>query len=189
MKTKSDIERVRLNRSLADIDAVRFTHKFPGWEGHKGMTLSGVEAPLLQVFRGFENVDAVHGIFGANTGKVLAKVKVAVYDGMGYAWIDNERGRLRLMINRQYLQKGRKIDIYLDVIHELTHIRQHMKGIDLWDERYRYVDRPTEIEAYGNAVTEARRLGMPLKEIKRYLRVPYIPKENFERLFRNLGLE
>ncbi len=178
-----------INRKLENADTTQFSHSFPDWRGNGRMVVSGVNVPFAQVFSGFENVDAIKDTFRDRTKSVLSKLVVGVYDGEGFAWIDTERGRLRFMISRKYLLKGRKVDIYLDVVHELTHIKQHMKGMELWDEKYRYVDRPTEIEAYGAAVAEAKRLGFTLSEIKRYLRVPFIPKENFGRLFRNLDLE
>ena len=64
------------------------------------------------------------------------------------------------MISKGYLNNGDKTDIYLDLIHELCHVKQFMEGKELFDPRYDYVDRPTEIEAYRYAVKEARRIGL-----------------------------
>ena len=74
------------------------------------------------------------------------------------------------------------------VLHELTHIRQWHAGRELWDRRYNYVDRPTEIEAYRVAVDEARSLGMTDREIADYLRVEWTSREEHERLCKHLGV-
>jgi len=76
----------------------------------------------------------------------------------------------------------------LDILHELVHIRQWHDGKELWDRRYSYVDRPTEVEAYKFAVEVARKLGMPDREIADYLRVEWTSREEHERLCRRLGV-
>jgi len=43
--------------------------------------------------------------------------------------------------------------------------------LDLFDRKYSYVDRPTEVEAYKYTVEEARNLGMKKEEILDYLKV------------------
>jgi len=63
-----------------------------------------------------------------------------------------------------------------------------MEGKELFDKKYSYVDRPTEIEAYAEAVKEAKRIGMTRREIIDYLRVEWITEEEFERLVRAMGL-
>ncbi|MGQ9515369.1 MAG: hypothetical protein ACUVTL_10060 [Thermoproteota archaeon] len=54
--------------------------------------------------------------------------------------------------------------LYLDIIHELTHVKQFMDGKKLFDWRHKYVEMPTEVEAFRNAVEGARRLGWMTKE-------------------------
>jgi hypothetical protein len=76
---------------------------------------------------------------------------------------------------------GNEAHIYLDVIHELVHVRQFKEGEDLYDRRYAYLERPTEIEAYKVAVEEARRIGMSDQEIVDYLRVEWVTEEEFTR--------
>ncbi|MCS4539406.1 MAG: hypothetical protein HYU03_01775, partial [Thaumarchaeota archaeon] len=79
--------------------------------------------------------------------------------------------------------------LYLDLIHELVHVRQHMEGRELFDKRYSYVDRPTEIEAYSAAVKEAKRIGMSYEEIEDYLKVEWVTDEEFDRMLTNLHLK
>jgi hypothetical protein len=99
---------------------------------------------------------------------------------MGYMYVDDEDGHI--VISRGYLDNGDKTDIYLDLIHELCHVKQFMEGRDLFDLRYNYVDRPTEIEAYRYTVQEARRLGLSEERIRCYLWTEWMDDEEFRRL-------
>lgn len=144
--------------------------------------------PFTKVFKGFDRVEAVRRIFGTRTHQVLSRLRVLLYSSRwgGYLWIDDKKGAL--VVNLHYLKTGRKKYVYLDVIHELVHIKQHMDGRALFDERYGYVDRPTEIEAYKEAVKEAKRIGMSRKEIVDYLKVEWVNSSDFKRLLKAVGL-
>jgi len=86
------------------------------------------------------------------------------------------------MVSSKYLNKGDKTDIYLDVIHELVHVKQFMQGKELFDSHYSYTERPTEIEAYRYAVEEARRLGLSDARICKYLKTMWMSEKELERL-------
>ena len=47
----------------------------------------------------------------------------------GYMGVNDADGHL--MVNKTYLNSGDKTDIYLDVVHELCHVKQHLDGKDL----------------------------------------------------------
>ena len=141
--------------------------------------------PFKEVFRNFEKITAVRSIFGSKTDDVLSELMVHIEDGRGYMRIGDKDGSI--IVNAKYLKEGDETHLYLDVVHELVHIRQHMEGKELWDRRYAYVDRPTEIEAYKAVLEEARRLGLGEKEVVDYLRVEWVTDEEFERLLRTLG--
>lgn len=143
--------------------------------------------PFKSVFRGFESVRAVRTIFGKETEGVLNELSVEVSRTRGYMRINDHVGSI--IVSSKYLREGREVDVYLDVIHELVHIRQHRKGMELWDKRYDYVDRPTEIEAYKVAVKEARRLGMDEKQVAQYLKVEWISENAFDRFLGNVGVK
>lgn len=143
--------------------------------------------PFKDVFRGFEEVDAVRSIFGSKIEKVLTDLEVEIEDGQGYMRINDKKGSI--IVNAKYLKEGEESYIYLDVVHELVHIRQHMEGKELWDKRYAYVDRPTELEAYRVAVQEARRLGLREEKIVDYLKVEWVTDEEFRRLLDTLELK
>ena len=104
---------------------------------------------FVEVFLGFETVEAVRSIFSDRTEEILADLRVDVLPRAGYLRVDDETGNI--VVSSEYLKTGDERYLYLDVIHELVHIKQFMQGKELFDRRYSYVDRPTEIEAYGAA--------------------------------------
>ena len=140
----------------------------------------------MEYFKGFEKVPAVQGIFGEKTEEVLHNLKVE-FIWFGYMGVDDNDGHL--MVNGRYLNNGDKEDIYLDVIHELCHVKQHMDGRELFDPNYDYVDRPTEIEAYAYAVKEARRLGWTDERICEYLKTEWMSDEDLKRLAEHVDVK
>ena len=144
----------------------------------------GSKRNFTDYFKDFEKVEAVKGIFGEKTEEVLRNLKVEFIGLFGYMGVDDTDGHL--LINARYLEKGDKTDIYLDIIHELCHVRQYMEGKELFDGRYEYVDRPTEIEAYRYTVQEARRLGLSDERICQYLKTEWMSDEDLRKLAKHL---
>lgn len=116
--------------------------------------------------------------------RLLREATVAIARGAGYAYVDVEVPCI--VLGEEYYRTGKELDLYLDMLHELTHIRQHHEGKDLWDERYAYVDRPTEIEGYAVAVEEGRRLGMNDEEVVEHLSNPWMTAEDVRRLVQHV---
>ena len=140
---------------------------------------------FIDHFKGFERVAAVREIFGDETDRVLSDLKVEFFSSrFGYMGVSDEDGHL--IVSANYLREGDTPSIYLDVIHELVHVRQFREGRALFDETYEYSDRPTELEAYEHAVKEARRLGMSDDEIFEYLKVTWLTDDEVRRLAQNL---
>ena len=102
-------------------------------------------------------------------------------------WVNDMNGHI--MISSKYLNTGSKIDVYLDIIHELVHVRQFMEGKELFDSNYDYVERPTEIEAYRYAVEEARNLGLDDKRICEYLKTEWMNQDDLKRLAKILKVK
>ncbi len=143
---------------------------------------------LLDVFPGLDRTQAFQSLFADGMReKVLRDCKVDVVPEDTYMYIDDGPGNV--VAGLTYLKKGEEQILYLDILHELTHIRQWHAGRELWDRRYSYVDRPTEIEAYEVAVREARRLGMTDREIADYLRVEWTSREEHDRLCQRLKVK
>jgi hypothetical protein len=139
-----------------------------------------------EYFKDFENVEAVKGIFGEKTHEVLSHLKVEISWIMGYMFVDGSDGHL--VISKGYLNTGDKTDIYLDLIHELCHVKQFMEGRELFDPRYEYVERPTEIEAYRYCIQEARRIGLSEERICYYLKTEWMSEPDFKLLAKSVNV-
>jgi len=143
--------------------------------------------PFSRYFTGFENVPAVRRTFGPRAAQILKTVKVEFFSSrFGYMGVSDEDGHL--IVSEYYLRTGNPRDIYLDVVHELVHVKQHRDGQPLFHSRWEYQDRPTEIEAYRVCTDEGRRLGMTDRELIKYLKVPWLDDGEFRRLAKNLGI-
>jgi hypothetical protein len=144
--------------------------------------------PFMDYFKGFEQVDAVKKIFGEKTEEMLRNLRVEFAGMRAYMGVSNEDGHL--LVSALYLRDGDIVDIYLDVIHELVHVRQKiLEGKELFDDRFSYVERPTELEAYRFAVDEARRIGLNDEQICRYLKTEWMSNGELERLAKALGVD
>jgi len=143
---------------------------------------------FTEYFKGFEKLACVRSIFGEETERVLASLKVEFFSSkFGYMGVSDEDGHL--IVSAYYLREGELVSKYLDVIHELVHVRQFREGRPLFDENYEYHNRPTELEAYELAIAEGRRLGMSDKELFDYLKVDWMSEDEVRKLARNLGVK
>ncbi len=140
---------------------------------------------LLDIFTNFDQSPALTKIF-PNATSDIATVRVRVGRTPKYMRVMDDDGSIA--IGKEYLREGNWLHLYLDLIHETTHVRQHRQGLELYDDRYRYIDRPTEIEAMTIAVEEARRLNLAESEIAEYLDVPWITREEHTELLTKLGI-
>ena len=104
----------------------------------------------------------------------------------GYMYINDKDGSL--IVSLDYLRTADEHYLYLDVIHELVHIKQFFDGKNLFDEAFSYVERPTEIEAYRVAVDEARKMGMSEEAIADYLYVEWVTRKEYKQLLKTLGV-
>jgi len=143
--------------------------------------------PFTNYFKGFEKVEAVKQIFGDKTEEVLRNLRVQFFPMVGYMGTSNSDGHL--MINPRYLNNGDRVDVYLDIIHELVHVRQFMMGKELFDTHFDYAKRPTEIEAYRYTVEEARRIGLSDKRICECLKTEWMSNEDLRLLAKSLNVK
>jgi hypothetical protein len=144
--------------------------------------------PFLRHFKGFEKIPAVRAIFGARTEEALRKLKVEFFSSRwGFMGVSDEDGHL--LVSTHYLRTGNRRDIYLDVVHELVHVRQFRDGKELFADGFEYPDLPTEIEAYRTCVAEGRRLGLNDRELFGYLKVEWMSDRDVRRLARHVGVK
>ena len=149
-------------------------------------TLSRGEHPYLALLPRVTESPAARRIETrtAPLGPLLKGARVRIEAGAGYTWVDDDAPAIVLIDS--YYRSGEPLDLYLDLIHELTHLRQLVEGRGLWDESLRYEDRPTEVEAYAVAVEEGLRLGMTEDEICDHLSNPWMDRSAVRRLRKNI---
>src|SRR2546425_3183143 len=90
--------------------------------------------PLTKVFPGLDEDPAFVALFpdGAHE-EVLAKCYIEAVPEDMYMYIDDSDGHI--VAGLDYLKTGEPWVLYLDVIHELTHIRQWRAGEHPWGRR------------------------------------------------------
>ncbi|MGI0090824.1 MAG: hypothetical protein ACREBS_03855 [Nitrososphaerales archaeon] len=143
--------------------------------------------PFTEYFQGFENVPPIKSLFGNKANEILDKLKVEFYSSkFGYMGVSDEDGHI--MISSHHLRTGDFVTLYLDIVHELHHVKQFMDGKKLFLMEYEYVDSPIEVEAYLPTVQEARRIGLNDEQIIEYLKIDWISTEQHERLVNRMGL-
>ena len=144
---------------------------------------------LDDIFDGLNNSSILMEVFKTKNelDDVFSKTNVIVEEKDHYMFVKNEDATI--VIGLSHLKNSDSKVLYLDIVHELVHVKQQQAGLDLYNKSYSYVDRPTEIEAYKVAVTEAKRLGMNDNEIMDYLFVEWITPQEHKRLASHLGLD
>jgi hypothetical protein len=143
--------------------------------------------PFVDYFEGFDRVEAVKKIFGKDTAEILRNLKVEFFSSQfGYMSVSDQDGHL--LVSAHHLKNSEFDILYLDIVHELFHVKQFMDGKKLFLDEFEYVDSPIEIEAYKFTVDEAKRIGMPIGEIIEYLKVEWVDDEAHRRLIKTLGL-
>jgi len=144
---------------------------------------------LDDIFDGLKHSPILMEVFKTKNelDDVFSKINVIVEEKDHYMFVKNEDATIVIGFN--HLKNSDPKILYLDIVHELVHVKQQRAGLDLYNKSYSYVDRPTEIEAYEVAVKEAKRLGMNDEEIIDYLFVEWITPQEHKRLASHVGLD
>jgi hypothetical protein len=153
----------------------------PAWP-QVDRSLATGEHPYLKVLPAVKSSPALARIAAlpAARDRLLERARVQIRGDQGYAFVDVDVPCI--VLSEWYFRSGTDRDLYLDLLHELTHLRQLDEGLDLWDERFAYVDRPTEIEGYAVAIEEGRRLGMTSEDVADHLATPWMTAADAVRL-------
>lgn len=143
--------------------------------------------PFTKFFRGFENVPMVRSLFGKQTPRALRSLKVEFFSArFGYMGTSDIDGHL--LISSRHLRDSDFRTVYLDLVHELCHVKQFRAGQPLFYPKLSYVDAPSETEAYRLTVDEGRRIGMTNRQLVDYLKVEWITPAEHRRLALRCGL-
>ncbi len=147
------------------------------------------EYKLTDVFAGLESSSSLLKVFESKTQmtKIMKHLKLRVEANDSGLWLDRSTGTI--CIGSKHLTTAKSDFLYLDVIHVLVHVRQFLKGRELYDQAFEYVERPTELEAYRYTVAEARRVGMGEDEILRYLRMDAADDSELGKLMEKIGVK
>ena len=138
-------------------------------------------------------------VFGDETDEVLGKLKVAFLSSRYmYMGVRDQDGNLG--VGTHHLKHSDLRTLYLDVVHELFHVKQFMEDkASFRREHQRYLKHgfdyslyytsPIEVPAYRYTVEEAKRIGMTRDEIEKYLEMGPAEPEVFSRFLKSVGAE
>ncbi len=151
--------------------------------------------PFTDYFKGFEEVQAVRSVFGEETDAVLGKLKVSFISlKFMYMGIRDEDGNIS--VGTYHLKNSPMRTLYLDVVHELFHIKQWQKDRIYFGKEHRkfmgdfslYYSSPIEVPAYFHTVREAERIGMPKDMITEYLKLGPASPTVFRKFLKEMDL-
>jgi len=153
-------------------------------------------SPFTDYFKGFEKVQAVRSVFGEETDEVLRNLKVGFISlRFMYMGIRDEDGSIG--VGTYHLEHSDLRTLYLDIVHELFHIKQWQKDRKYFEDEHRkfmedwslYYASPIEVPAYKHTVREAERIGMPREEIVEHLKMGPVPSKVFARFLKKMELK
>jgi hypothetical protein len=157
-------------------------------------------SPFTDYFKGFDKVQAVRSVFGDKTGRVLERLRVGfISNRYMFMGVSDRDGNLA--VGTYHLKNSDLRTLYLDVIHELFHVKQFTQDKEYFRrEHQRYLKKtgfdtalyfksPIEVPAYRHAVNEAKRIGMSYDEIAEYLKMGPVHPKVFSKLLEDVGLE
>ena len=151
--------------------------------------------PFTDYFKGFEKVRPVRAVFGEETEAVLSRLKIGfISNKRMYMGIRDDDGNIA--VGTYHLKHGDKHVLYLDIVHELFHIKQWMDDKEWFTEEHLkfmrdfslYYSSPLEVPAYRHTVREAERLGMHHEEIEEYLKMMPVPPKQFTAFLAEMGI-
>lgn len=152
--------------------------------------------PFTEYFKGFEKVGAVRRVFGEDTAAVLEKQKIGfISNRRMYMGIRDEDGSIA--VGTCHLKHSDERTLYLDIVHELFHVKQrmedsedfHREHMKFMRDRSLYYVSPIEVPAYKHTVREAERIGMSHDEIVGYLRMGPAPPKIFNRFVKEMEIK
>jgi hypothetical protein len=160
--------------------------------------------PILAVFPGLDRMDTAkrHEPDAAERKRLHTETFVEIVDADMWMYVapweaPKGVGRWRpvvtpkvdcIVIGEGHLRTSPELILFLDIFHELCHIRQRHAGMELFDRRYSYVRSPTEVEAYKFVIEEARQLGVSDSVLRDYLLVEWIDKKEYHELLETMGV-
>ena len=143
--------------------------------------------PLREVLPGLHEREVFDEICGELPHeRMLDEAHIVCFAGDGYPRVDDHTAHV--LCPQDYLGEHDPLVIYLDIVHELVHVRQVLMGERVYHFPLRYVEWPTEEEAYRVGYHEALRLGLDDAWYWEYLEVPWATHEELADLAKRIGM-
>lgn len=132
----------------------------------------GVHA-VRDVLPGLDQREVFAEIAGAaDPDELWVNAHLVCFEGEGYPRVDDHTGHI--LAPEAYTRTYDPVIVYLDIVHELVHVRQVLEGKEVYHFPEPYVRWPTEVEAYGITYREAQRIGLSDEWFWDYLAVPWV---------------
>ena len=161
--------------------------------------------PLLEVFPGLDALAPAARLEpdSAKRARLFAETCVEVVDADMWMYVaprempKTPRGRWTpvvspdhdcIVVGMGHLRESPALMLFMDIYHELCHVRQRQGGADLWPPGVSYVKRWTEVEAYRFVVEEARAMDVPDTFLRDYLKVEWISDAEHRELLGELNV-
>ncbi len=161
--------------------------------------------PLLEVFPGLDSLPPARRLEPdpERRARLFGETCVEVVDADMWMYVapheipTEARGRWKpvvapdrdcIVVGMDHLRESPAVMLFMDIYHELCHVRQRQGGANLWEPGVSYVKRWTEVEAYRFVVEEARSLGVADAFLRDYLKVEWISDAEHRELLHELNV-
>jgi hypothetical protein len=161
--------------------------------------------PLLDVFPGLESLPIAKRLEpnARKRSRLFRETCVEIVDQDMWMYVapsevpELARGRWKpvvspdtdcIVVGKSHLAESPAMMLFMDIYHELCHVRQRQGGANLWEPGVSYVKRWTEIEAYRLVIDEARTLGVSDEFLREYLKVEWISEKEHRELLAELDV-
>jgi hypothetical protein len=168
-------------------------------------SLTSAHHPILRVFPGLDALPTAEHLQpdSVERAALFGKTEIALVDEDVWMYVaPRESSLLRssrwkpviapdldcIVVGRDHLRESPGFTLFMDIFHELRHVLQRQAGAQLFGGFKRYVEKPTEIDAYRFVVEEARGMGATDDFLRDYLRVDWIDEKEFLELLSAVGV-
>ena len=135
---------------------------------------------ITDVVSGLERSVTLQTPYGHRLWEVLHTTWIDVVSKPWQIQVDQDTKRIT--VNKDCLAETEAGTLDLDFVHELIHLKQMTKGVDVFDRSVSHVNSPTEIEASRVTLEDVKRLGFSQRDMVEYLKGRWITEDEHRRL-------
>lgn len=152
--------------------------------------------PFRKFFEGFETAVPVVSAFGSEASRIVRGLKVEFMTSR-FGFMAVSPRDAHVVVSTWHLRHSDFQTLYLDLVHELYHVRQFLRGRESFLADYTrllrdplsYFRNPMEVAAYRHTVEEATRIGMAPAEIADYLEVGWAAPSEHLKFLKRVGVK